>query len=188
MNSAPADLASTPQCRTPFASKPRDSRAIRMRRISSAITSPYRIMNEAICTSSGGSLSRWRPRSSSRSSVVEARSTEAATPRVPLARTFQAPHRPLTLRDRPSTPTRSPSATNGMSTANATNGTSIRSRLSRKDAGTRAAYATVASSSAYRPKAHIASRGVDTTTTTKAKVAASLVCGGRPCTGEWPCR
>ncbi len=188
MNSAPADLASTPQCRTPVASKPRDSRAIRIRRISSVITSPYRIMNEAICTSSGGSFSRWRPSRSSRSSVVAARSTEAATPRVPLASTFQAPHRPLTLRDRPSTSIRPPSATNGMSTANATNGTSISSRLSRKAAGTRAAYATAASSSAYTPKAHIASRGVETTTTTKAKAAASLVCGGSPCTGECPCR
>ncbi len=80
--------------------------------------------------------------------MVEASSTEAATPRVPLARTFQAPQRPLTLSDMPSTSTRSPSATNGISTANATNGTSISSRLSRNPAGTRAAYATAASSSA----------------------------------------
>ena len=161
---------------------------MRIRRISSAMTSPYRIMKDAICTRRGGSFNRWRPRSSSRSSVVEASRTDAATPSVPFASTFQAPHSPLTLSDMPSTSTRSPSATNGISTANATNGTSISSRLSRNPAGTRATQATSASSTAYRPNAHIASRGVDTTTTTNAKVAASLVCGGRPCTGECPCR
>lgn len=159
-----------------------------IRRSSPVTTSPYRIMNEAICTSSGGSFSRCRPSSSARSSVVEASSTDAATPSVPLARTFQAPHSPETLSDRPSTSTRSPSATNGMSTANATNGISISSRRSRKPAGTRAAAATPASRTAYSPKAHTASRGVETTTTTKAKVAASLQCGGSACTGECPCR
>ena len=119
---------------------------------------------------------------------MEASRTDAATPSVPLASTFQAPHSPFTLNDMPSTSTRSPCATNGISTAKATNGTSISSRFSRKPAGTRAAYATAPSSSAYSPKAHIASRGVDTTTSTKAKTAASFVCGGRACTGECPCR
>ncbi|CAM5720084.1 hypothetical protein SGLAM104S_04376 [Streptomyces glaucescens] len=118
--------------------------------------------------------------------MVAASSTEAATPRS-LASTFQAPHSPLTLSDSPSASTRSPSATNGMSTANATNGTSISSRL-RKPAGTRAWWATTARSSAYTPNAHIASRGVETTTSTKAKTAASLVCGGSACTGESPRR
>ena len=97
-----------------------------------------------------------------------------------MARTFQAPHRPLTLREIPRTSTRSPCATNGMRTAKATNGISMRSRLRRKPAGTRAAYATAASSTAYSANAHIASRGVETTTITKQKTAASLLCGGRP--------
>lgn len=54
--------------------------------------------------------------------------------------------------------------------------------------GTRATAATAASSAAYSPKAHIASRGVQTTTRTKQKTAASLQCGGRSWTGECPCR
>lgn len=54
--------------------------------------------------------------------------------------------------------------------------------------GVRATAATAASSAAYRPKAHIASRGVQTTTSTKQNTAASLQCGGSPCTGECPCR
>lgn len=75
-----------------------------------------------------------------------------------------------------------------MRTAKATNGTSMSSRFSRKPAGTRAVAATAASSTAYRPKAQIASRGVETTTRTKQKTAASLVCGGSACTGEAPAR
>ena len=43
--------ATTGQCRGLRAVKPRDSRATRMRRISSATTSTYRIMKPMICTS-----------------------------------------------------------------------------------------------------------------------------------------
>ncbi len=120
--------------------------------------------------------------------MVAARSTDAATPSVPLARMFHAPHSPDSLSDSPSTCTRAPSATNGISTANATNGTSISSRFRRKPGGTRAAAATAASSSACRANAQSAVRGVETTTSTKQKTAAILQCGGRRCTGECPCR
>ncbi len=117
-----------------------------------------------------------------------ASSTEAATPSVPLASTFQAPHSPDSDRDSPHTVIRCPSATNGSSTAKATNGTSISIRVSTCRAGTRATTATTASSSAYAPKAHTASRGVATTSRTKQKTAASLQCAGSACTGECPCR
>ncbi len=120
--------------------------------------------------------------------MVEASSTEAATPSVPLARTFQAPQRPGTLTVRPSSSVCSPGTTNGMSSANATNGTSMTSRFSRKPAGTRATAATAASSTAYSANAQRASRGVETTTTTKPRTATSLQCGGSRWTGEWPCR
>lgn len=105
-------------------------------------------MKEAIWTSSGGIRRRCRPSRSARSSVVAASSTEAATPSVPLARMFQAPHSPDSLRLIPRTATRGPSATNGISRAKATNGTSISSRLSRNPAGIRAAPAAAAISSA----------------------------------------
>ncbi|CAM5732164.1 hypothetical protein SMICM304S_11577 [Streptomyces microflavus] len=75
-----------------------------------------------------------------------------------------------------------------MSSANATNGTSMTSRFSRKPTGMRAAAATAARRAAYSPKAQTASRGVETTTSTKPKTAASLQCGGSRCTGECPCR
>jgi hypothetical protein len=58
MNSAPADRAITGMCRKFLASNPRDSRATRIRRISSMITSMYLSMNMAICTSRLGSRSR----------------------------------------------------------------------------------------------------------------------------------
>ena len=132
-------------------------------------------MKDAIWTSSGGSLSRCRPSSSARSSVVEASSTEAATPSVPLARTFQAPHRPLTL---------SGQAEHVDPLALRHERHQHRERHERhldqqplqqeagRDAGERTRRA--ASSTAYRPNAHTASRGVETTTTTKQKTAASL--------------
>lgn len=145
-------------------------------------------MKDAICTSSGGIRSRCRPSRSSRSSVVEASRTDAATPSVPLARMFQAPHSPDSLRLMPRTVIRGPSATNGISTAKATNGTSISSRLSRNPAGIRAAPAAAAISRAYSPKAQTASRGVETTTRTKQKTAAILQCAGSAWTGECPCR
>ncbi len=120
--------------------------------------------------------------------MVAASRTEAATPSVPLARMFQAPQSPGSLSAVPRMWTRGPVATNGIRTAKATNGTSMSSRLSRNPAGTRAAAATAASSSAYRAKVQTAVRGVATTVSTKQSTAAILQCGGRACTGECPCR
>ena len=94
----------------------------------------------AICTSSGGSLQPLQRRAAvSRGSVVAARRTQAATPRVPLARMFQARPQPGDAERQPEHVDPLAGPTNGISSANATNGISITSRRSRNPAGTRAA-------------------------------------------------
>ena len=65
-----------------------------------------------------GTRSRSRPRSSSGTVVVEASTTDAATPSVPLTTMFHAPQSPATESDTPSTSTRSPCPMNGRNTAN----------------------------------------------------------------------
>jgi len=122
----------------PRASKPRDSRAIRI--------PPHLVRDDiAVADHEGGDLHEERgqlqPLESQQQFAQFGRRGEehgGGDARVPLARTFQAPHRPFTLSDRPRTSTRSPSATNGMSTAKATNGDLDQQPLEQEAAGTRA--------------------------------------------------
>src|SRR5690606_7140656 len=145
-------------------------------------------MNMVICTSRSGTRSRCAPTSRSRGSVVDASRIEAVTPSVALARMFQAAQRPGTLSESPSTSVRSPSPMTGMRKANSTNGSSITMRRRMCPGGIRATAATLASMTAYRPKAQNHSRGVATITRAKASTASSLHCGGSRCTGEAPGR
>ena len=80
--------------------------------------------------------------------VVATRMTVVATPRVPLTRMFHAAHRPSDDSAMPSTSTCSPPATNGRNRANATNGSSMTRRRTTNDSGTRAWWATSASTRA----------------------------------------
>ena len=105
----------------------------------------------------------------------------AATPSVALTRMFQAAHIPATDSEAPSTSTRSPRPTNGRRTANATNGTSMARRRPISRNGTPATTARPASTTAKQPYAQNASRGVETTASTKRTVAATLHSGGARC-------
>ena len=86
-------------------------------------------MKPRICTSWRGTRSRSSPASRSRGSVVAARVRLATTPSVPLASSPHAASRPSSARDSPSTSTRGPVATNGISSAKTTNGTSTTIRF-----------------------------------------------------------
>ena len=82
-------------------------------------------MKPMICTISSGIRSRRRPISTSLGSVVAARVSDDITPIVPLATRPHAASRPGSETLRPRTSVRGPVATNGISTANTRNGTSI---------------------------------------------------------------
>ena len=100
--------------------------------------------------------------------VVDASTIEAATPIVPLATMFHAAHSPGSRQAagrarRPS----GPRPTNGSSTANSRNGTSITSRRATPSSGMRADDARRATTSpAWTPKAQNCSFGVATTANT----------------------
>ncbi len=68
--------------------------AVRVRRISPAMTSRYLIMNDAIAVNTIGTRSFRSPAMISLTSVVAASSTEAAAPRVAFTRMFHAPSSP----------------------------------------------------------------------------------------------
>ena len=82
-------------------------------------------MKDMMSTSSAGIRSRRSPAITCCGSVVAARVSEAITPRVPLASRPQAESSPGSDTATPSTSVRGPVATNGIRTANSTNGTSI---------------------------------------------------------------
>ena len=90
---------------------------------------------------------------------------------------FQAPQRPGTDKDIPSTSVCGLVPTMGRSTANATKGNSIARRRPKTANGMRATVESPTRSAAYAPNAQKASRGVATTTNTNAMVATSLHSG-----------
>ena len=85
--------------------------------------------------------------------VVEARTTVAATPIVPLMTMFQAAHSPASDRLNHSTSTRGSRPRIGNRTANSRNGTSMTSRLATDSSGTPPMSAASTTSDASTPNA-----------------------------------
>ena len=94
-----------------------------------------------------GSRRRSRPRSSSGTGVVAATIAEAATPRVPLTRMFQAPHSPPTDSGHAEDLDPFALADERQEQGEGRNGSSMTRRLARKASGTRPTAATPASAS-----------------------------------------
>lgn len=106
--------------------------------------------------------------------MVAASSRAVSTPRVPLASSAQAAINPGCETLRPSRDVRGPVATNGSKAAKTTNGTSTTSRFSRYAAGTRAARMASRRAARWTAYGQVASRGVATTSRTKASAETIL--------------
>ena len=140
-------------------------------------------MNAVIDTSVRGTRNRSSPARMCGIDVVDAITTVAATPSVPLATMFHAAHSPASDRLRPSTSTRGPRPTNGNSTANSRNGTSMTSRRATTRSGTEPISAARTIRPACAPNAQNCSFGVATTAKMNSSVASNLHCGGRRWSG-----
>jgi hypothetical protein len=135
---APAVHATVRACHSQRGSSPRATRASWSRRISSMTTCTYRSAKPATAVSVRGARRRSIPATISGAVVVAARTPVARTASVALATIPHAVHSPSSESPTPSTSTRGPAVTNGSSTTNATNGTSMMSRRARKPAPARA--------------------------------------------------